>query len=68
MVIAGIYGVGELMGSGWIGIPRMVKIHGLFNALGFTLCGLIAHLQLALARPRTITSDGNPVGTAFSGA
>lgn len=68
MVIAGIYGVGELTGSGWIGIPRMVKMHGLFNALGFTLCGLIAHLQLAPARPRTITSGGNPVAPAFNSA
>jgi hypothetical protein len=44
MVIAGVYGVGELTGSGWIGISRMVKVHGLVNALGFALCGLIAHL------------------------
>ena len=23
MVVAGVYGVGELTGAGWIGIPRM---------------------------------------------
>lgn len=45
MVVAGIYGAGELAGRGWIGIPRMVKVHGLVNALGFTFCGLSAHLQ-----------------------
>lgn len=45
MVVAGIYGAGELAGRGWIGIPRMVKVHGLLNALGFTFCGLGAHLQ-----------------------
>lgn len=45
MVVAGIYGVGELAGTSWIGIPQMVKAHGLVNALGFTLCGLSAHLQ-----------------------
>jgi hypothetical protein len=51
MVIAGIYGVGELLGAGWIGIPRMVQVHGLLNALGFTLCGLGAHLHMRLGAP-----------------
>ncbi|HEU4382376.1 MAG TPA: YndJ family transporter [Anaeromyxobacteraceae bacterium] len=46
MAVAGIYGLGELTGSVWIGISRMVQIHGLVNALGFTLCGLTAHLRL----------------------
>jgi len=50
MVLAAIYGVGELTGAGWIGIPRMVAIHGLVNALGFTLCGLIGHLHLRFAQ------------------
>ena len=50
MVLAGFYGVGELTGAGWIGIPRMVAIHGLLNALGFTLCGLFGHLLLQLNR------------------
>jgi len=49
MVVAGVYGVGEVTGGG-IGIPRMVQIHGLLNALGFTLCGLSAHLHLRLRR------------------
>jgi hypothetical protein len=48
MVLAGAYGIGELTGAGWIGIPRMVALHGLLNALGFTLCGLIGHLVLSL--------------------
>lgn len=43
MVLAGVYGVGELTGRAWIGIPRMVAIHGLLNALGFTLFGLLGH-------------------------
>jgi len=47
MIVAGIYGVGELMGKGWVGIPRMTRVHGLFNALGFTLCSLSAHLRLS---------------------
>jgi hypothetical protein len=45
MVLAGVYGVGELTGAGWIGIPRMGVLHGLVNAFGFTLCGLLAHLH-----------------------
>ena len=46
MGLAGIYGIGELTGAGWIGIPRMVAIHGLLNAFGFTWCGLLGHLLL----------------------
>ncbi len=46
MLLAGVYGIGELTGRGWIGIPRMVAIHGLLNALGFTLLGLLGHLHL----------------------
>lgn len=46
MVLAGAYGVGELTGAAWIGIPRMVTTHGLLNAAGFTVCGLIGHLLL----------------------
>jgi hypothetical protein len=48
MVLAVDYGVGELTGRAWVGIPRMVAIHGLLNALGFTLFGLIGHLRLQL--------------------
>jgi len=50
MVVAGVYGAGELTGSGWIDISRMVEIHGLLNTLGFTLCGLGAHLHLRMHR------------------
>ncbi|MBI3205742.1 MAG: YndJ family transporter [Myxococcales bacterium] len=49
MVLAGVYGVGELTGRAWIGIPRTVAIHGLLNALGFTLFGLLGYLRLRLA-------------------
>jgi hypothetical protein len=46
MALAGVYGVGELSGTNWLPIPEMVAIHGFVNALGFTLCGLLGHLQL----------------------
>ena len=45
MAVAGVYGAGEFAGQAWIGIPTMVKIHGFLDALGFTVCGLAAHLQ-----------------------
>ena len=44
MLLAGAYGVGELVGAPWLDIPRMVMTHGWLNAVGFTLCGLLGHL------------------------
>lgn len=52
MLLAGVYGVGEISGERWIGIARMVEVHGLLNALGFTFCGLAAHCKLAVSWPR----------------
>jgi hypothetical protein len=49
MVLAGLYGVSEFTGRAWIGIPQMAAIHGLLNALGFTLFGLLGHVRLRLA-------------------
>lgn len=49
MFLAGVYGFGELTGRGWIGVPRMVEIHGALNAIGFTLFGLLGHLRLELS-------------------
>jgi hypothetical protein len=48
MVLAGVYGIGELTGRAFIGVPRMVAIHGFLNAVGFTFCGLLGHLHLRL--------------------
>jgi hypothetical protein len=53
MVVAGIFGVVELLGGEWISIAEMVEYHGLLNALGFVLCGVSAHLLELRARPRT---------------
>lgn len=50
MVLAGVYGVGELTGRAWIGIPGMIAIHGVLNALGFTLFGLLGYLLSNLDR------------------
>jgi hypothetical protein len=51
MILAAICGVGEIRGGAWMSIPRMVQTHGLLNALGFTLCGLSAHLYLRARDP-----------------
>jgi hypothetical protein len=53
MVVAGSFGVVELLGRDWISIQEMVEYHGLLNALGFVLCGLSAHLVELPARERT---------------
>lgn len=42
MAWAGRYALLELLGRQEIGILEMARIHGLFNALGFGLCGLLA--------------------------
>jgi hypothetical protein len=44
MSLAVIYGIGELTGRAWIGIPQMARWHAPINALGFTLPGLLAHV------------------------
>ena len=45
MLVALFYAVGELTHRPWLGITRMVEVHGLLNALGFVFCGLCAHLR-----------------------
>ena len=44
MAIAGVYGATEFAGKPWLEVPTMVLAHGLLNALGFTLCGMVGHL------------------------
>jgi len=40
MVFAGIYALGKYNGRDWLDIPEMAAVHGVINALGFSLCGL----------------------------
>lgn len=42
MLAAGAYGVSTFMGWFIIMIPRMVQIHGVLNAFGFALCGILS--------------------------
>ncbi|HSS96805.1 MAG TPA: YndJ family transporter [Terriglobales bacterium] len=44
MALASIYAVGDWLKQDWLVIPRMASTHGLLNALGFTLLGLLGWL------------------------
>jgi len=44
MGLAGVYALGEFLRTGWLSIPEMARTHGLLNALGFVLCGLLARV------------------------
>jgi hypothetical protein len=65
MALAATYGVGELTGDRWIGIPAMVAMHGLLNALGFTLCGLGAHVLLLVRDGCATDSKENSTGSSL---
>ncbi len=41
MVFAVIYALGKYNGRDWLDIPEMAAVHGVINALGFSLCGLV---------------------------
>jgi hypothetical protein len=42
MALAALYALGNFRGDGWLDVPLMVRTHGLINALGFALPGLLA--------------------------
>lgn len=44
MIFACLYAIGRFQGITTVTIPLMAQIHGLSNALGFVLCGLLAWL------------------------
>lgn len=52
MTLAAIYGLGELTGHGWIGIERMVRWHGVLNAVG-----VIAWLGFFVTTEAELASD-----------
>jgi hypothetical protein len=54
MILAAIYAVGRYLLAGWLDIPTMIPLHGLTNAIGFALCGLLAwHVSLSNQRRAT---------------
>ena len=42
MILAAIYAIGEFRGDRILQIEQMVPLHGIANAFGFSLCGLLA--------------------------
>lgn len=44
MVLSGTYAVGDLVGSDVLTIPQMARTHGILNAVGFCLTGLLGWL------------------------
>jgi hypothetical protein len=41
MLYATVYAVADYFGTVWIAIPHMARTHGMVNALGFSVCGLL---------------------------
>jgi len=44
IALAVVYSAGEFLHRDWLTIPRMASIHGVLNALGFVLLGILGRL------------------------
>jgi len=44
MVFSSVYAIADLRGSDLLPIPQMARTHGVLNAVGFCLCGLLGWL------------------------
>jgi YndJ-like protein len=44
MVLSGAYAIADYLGSNVLIIPQMARTHGILNAVGFCLCGLLGWL------------------------
>jgi hypothetical protein len=47
MLLAGTYALAHYLGAPWIDIQQMLPTHGVLNALGFSLCGLLSWRGIA---------------------
>jgi hypothetical protein len=57
MVLSGAYAVADYLGSGALTIPQMARTHGVLNAVGFCLSGLLGWLvESSVQWPVTDTS------------
>jgi YndJ-like protein len=56
MVLAGIYAVGEFAQQYWLLIPQMARLHGMANALGFSLGGLWGWTLAQLRAPEELSA------------
>jgi hypothetical protein len=41
MIYAGIYALADFLGVVWVAIPQMARTHGVLQAVGFSVCGLL---------------------------
>jgi YndJ-like protein len=41
MIYAGVYALADFLGAVWIAIPQMARTHGILQAVGFSVCGLL---------------------------
>jgi hypothetical protein len=59
MIFACLYAFGRFTGNTTITLPRMAQVHGVSNAFGFVLCGLLGWALAArrLAKSSTISSS-----------
>jgi hypothetical protein len=56
MIYAGVYAIADFFGEVWIAIPQMARTHGVINAIGFSVCGLLGWLL-------TVTNDSKSLGS-----
>lgn len=57
-----LYALSEFSGANWVIIPHMIRFHGMANALGFALCGLLAWNIL---QPQPSMLDSSDLETRF---
>jgi hypothetical protein len=41
MIYAGVYALADFLGVVWVAIPQMARTHGVLQAVGFSVCGLL---------------------------
>jgi hypothetical protein len=41
MIYAGAYALADFFGAVWVAIPQMARTHGVLQAIGFSVCGLL---------------------------
>jgi YndJ-like protein len=46
MAYAAVYATADFFGQVWIAIPQMARTHGVINAVGFSVCGLLGWLAV----------------------
>lgn len=49
MMLSGAYAIADYLGSDALTIPQMARTHGILNAVGFCLAGLLGWLVEAAA-------------------